>query len=307
MIRKHTRRAVKAAFAVGFGVAIVLGGAAAAGAGGERARATPIILGTKNFTEQYVLGELYRQALQAKGFEVAYKPNIGSTEIIDSALTSGKITLYPEYVGVINSVVFHDQTRYATAAAAYAAAKRRQGARGFALTRQTPFQDVDAIGVLRSTAAKYKLTTVADLRRVPKLSLAGFPEFQTRYSGLVGMRKAYGVTKVRFVPLAGISAYELLDRKQVLAADVFTTDPQLLSGKYVLLKDPKNIFGFQHVTVVVSKQLVAERGAKLTRTLDAVSAKLTTKAMIALNKAVAIDKHAPRAVADAFLEANGLK
>lgn len=307
MIRKHTRRAVKAAFAIGLGVAIVLGGAAAAGAQSERAQATPIVLGTKNFTEQYVLGELYRQALQAKGFKVAYKQNIGSTEIIDSALTSGKITLYPEYVGVINTVVFNDQKRYATAAAAYAAAKRHQSGRGFALTRQTPFQDVDAIGVLKATAARYGLRTVADLKRVPNLSVAGFPEFQTRYSGLVGMRKAYGVTKVKFVPLAGISAYALLDRKQVAAADVFTTDPQLLSGKYVLLKDPKNIFGFQHVAMVVSKKLVAEQGAKLTRTIDAVSARLTTKAMIALNKAVAIDKNPAAQVAGAFLEANGLK
>src|SRR5437870_13706250 len=88
VIRKHTRRAAKAAFAISLGVAIVLGGAVAASASSAKAQATPIIIGTKNFPEQYVLGQLYKQALEAKGFTVAgYKENIGSTELIAKALT----------------------------------------------------------------------------------------------------------------------------------------------------------------------------------------------------------------------------
>ena len=110
MIRKHNRRAAKAAFAIALGVAIVLGGAAAAPAALEQRQATPIIIGTKNFPEQYVLGQLYKQALEAKGFKVQYKENIGSTELIDASLRSGRVTLYPEYTGIMLSVTFKKKT-----------------------------------------------------------------------------------------------------------------------------------------------------------------------------------------------------
>jgi len=115
VIRKHNRRAAKAAFAIALGVAIVLGGAAAAPAAVDRSEATPIIIGTKNFPEQYVLGQLYKQALEAKGFKVQYKENIGSTELIDAALRSGRVTLYPEYTGIMLSVTFKRKTLPKTA------------------------------------------------------------------------------------------------------------------------------------------------------------------------------------------------
>lgn len=306
MLRKHNRRAAKAAFAVAIGVALVLGGAAAAPAAPERAEATPIIMGAKNFTEQYVLGQLYTQALQAKGMRVTYKENIGSTEIAAKALTSGQITAYPEYTGVMLSVTFGRKTTPRTALATYSLAKTLWSRRGYTLGRQTPFQDRDAIAVLRTTAARYGLKTIGDLRKVPNLTLAAFPEFETRQTGLVGMARLYGVRNVDFKPLAGISAYTLLDRGEVLAAGIFTTDPQLISPKYVVLKDPRNMFGFQHVAPIVSKKLVAEN-PRLLPTLNAVSRLLTLKAMIAMNKAVAIDKRTPAAVASAFLKANGLK
>jgi len=306
VLRKHNRRAAKAAFAVAIGVALVLGGAAAAPAAPERAEATPIIMGAKNFTEQYVLGQLYTQALQAKGMRVTYKENIGSTEIAAKALTSGQITAYPEYTGVMLSVTFGRKTTPRTALATYSLAKTLWSRRGYTLGRQTPFQDRDAIAVLRTTAARYGLKTIGDLRKVPNLTLAAFPEFETRQTGLVGMARLYGVRNVDFKPLAGISAYTLLDRGEVLAAGIFTTDPQLISPKYVVLKDPRNMFGFQHVAPIVSKKLVAEN-PRLLPTLNAVSRLLTLKAMIAMNKAVAIDKRTPAAVASAFLKANGLK
>jgi osmoprotectant transport system substrate-binding protein len=306
VIRKHTRRAAKAAFAVSLGVAIVLGGGAAAQAAPERSQATPIVVGTKNFPEQYVLGQLYKQALEARGFKVGYKENIGSTELIAKALTSGQITLYPEYTGVILSVTFGRKTTPKSAAGVYSTAKRLYAKRGYTLLRQTPFQDVDAIAVLRTTAAKYGLKTVADLKKVPDLTLAGFPEFQTRNTGLVGLERVYGITDVDFTPLANISAYQLLDQGDVLAAAIFSTDPQLISTRYVVLRDPKAVFGFQHVAPVVSQELVREYGTKLTATLNRVSRLLTTRAMIAMNKAVALDKKPAAQVARQFLKANGV-
>jgi osmoprotectant transport system substrate-binding protein len=307
MIRKHTRRAAKAAFAISFGVAIILGGATAATAGDTRAEQTPIVIGTKNFGEAFVLGQLYKQALEAAGFDVSYKENIGSTELIQKALTSGQITMYPEYIGIALTVTFKRKTFPKTAALTYAQVKRLYEARGYTLARMTPFQDVDAVAVLRSTATRYKLKSVADLKKVPDLTLAAFPEFSTRQTGLLGMKRVYGVTDVKFTPLAGISAYKLLDDRKVLSAGVFSTDPPLATSKYVVLRDPKNIFGFQNVAPIVSKKLVAEYGPKLVQTLNKVSAKLTLKAMLAMNTAVYVDQKPAAQIADAFLKANKLK
>ena len=304
MIRKHNRRAAKAAFAIGLGVALVLGGAAAAPASDAASQATPIIIGTKNFPEQYVLGQLYKQALEAKGFRVQYKENIGSTELIDASLRSGRVTLYPEYTGIMLSVTFKRKSLPKTALGTFALAKRLYEARGQTLLKQTPFQDRDGIGVLRSTATKFKLKTVGDLRKVPNLRLAAFPEFETRW--LPQLASRYGVRNVSFTPLAGISSYTLLNQKKIEAAGIFTTDPQLISTKYVVLKEPLNMFGFQHVAPVVSRKLVSEYGTRFTSTINRVSSLLSLQAMIAMNKAVALDKKPAAAVAKAFLKANGL-
>jgi len=303
VIRKHNRRAAKAAFSIAMGVAIILGGAAAAPAAEQQA--TPIIVGTKNFPEQFVLGELYRQALIAQDFDVQYKENIGSTELIDTALRSGQVTLYPEYTGTMLSVTFKRKTVPRTAAATYLLAKRLYERRGQTLLRRTPFQDRDVIAVTRATARRYNLRTIADLRRVPDLTIAGFPEWDTRWRGPI--RRQYGVRGFEFVPLAGISAYQLLDRGDVLAADVFTTDPQLLGRKYVQLRDPRNMFGFQHVAPVVDRDLLQENGARFARTLNAVSRLLTVRAMQAMNRAVVVAQRPAARVADAFLKANDLK
>jgi osmoprotectant transport system substrate-binding protein len=301
VFRKHTRRAAKAAFAVALGVALLIGGTAQASSS-----ATPTVtIGTKNFTEQYVLGQLYKQALEAKGFKVDYKENIGSSEVIDTALTSGKINFYPEYTGVIVQVLAH-KTSPKTAAATYQAAKGFQEGRGFTLLNRTPFFDTDAFGVLTSTAKKYGLKTISDVKKVPgKLKYGAFPECKTRITCFLGLTKIYGLKNLSFVPLSGISVYTALDQKKIVGGDVFSTDPQLASKKYTILTDTKHIYGFQNVAPIVSKELAADTTLK--STVNAVSAKLTNKAMIAMNKAVALDKQSAADVADAFLKANGLK
>jgi osmoprotectant transport system substrate-binding protein len=312
VIRKHTRRAAKAAFAISLGVAIVIGLFAAAAARPASSApaaqtATAVVIGTKNFPEEFILGQLYKQALEAKGFTVQYKENIGSTEIIDTALTSGKINFYPEYTGVIVQVVFGKPLSAKTALGTYQLAKNLQEGRGFTLFDPTPFYDTDAIAVLRTTQVKYKLKTLFDLKKVPNLKLAALPEFKTRNTGLVGLRRNYKLTKVKFVPLAGISPYQALDKKTVQAAAVFSTDPVLgPTSKYRLLSDPKHQFGFQNVAPVVKKSLATELGPKFRDTIDAVSAKLTNNAIIAMNKAVIINKKSAADVASAFLKANGL-
>jgi osmoprotectant transport system substrate-binding protein len=304
VIRKHNRRAAKAAFSIALGVALVLGILVSA-APAAQSQSTPIIIGTKNFPEQFVLGQLYRQALIAEGFQVQYKENIGSTELIDASLRSGQVTMYPEYTGTMLSVTFGRKRSPATAKATYSLAKRLYQRRGHTLLAQTPFQDRDVLAVTRRTANRYNLTKIADLRRVPSLTITGFPEWDTRWRG--PLRRLYGVRGFEFEPLAGISAYQVLDQGDAEAADVFTTDPQLLGRKYVQMRDPKNMFGFQHVAPVVDRDLVSQYGPRFTTTLNKVSRLLTVRAVQAMLKAVVINKKQPANVASSFLKANGLK
>jgi osmoprotectant transport system substrate-binding protein len=310
VIRKHTRRAAKAAFCVAFGVALLLGGLAATATSAPKASVT-ISLGTKDFTEEFVLGQLYKQALEAKGIKVDYHENIGSTEIIQTALRSGKINAYPEYVGEIVQTAYHKTTGLPkTAHGWWALAKSELSKDGYALTNATPFYDVDAIAVRKADAQKYHLKSVADLAKlqnsnnVPSnFSIGARPEFKNRSEGFLGMQKQYGITKMKYVSIANGLTYQALDQKKVFCIDVFSTDAQLASGKYTVLTDPKLIFGVQNVAVIVKKSVATPQVVGI---LNAVSAKLTQAAILAMNKATQVNKQDPAKVAAAFLKANGL-
>jgi osmoprotectant transport system substrate-binding protein len=284
------------------------GGEATTTAATETAAAErpPIVVGTKNFPEQFILGELYKQALEAKGFEVQLKSNIGSTEIIDAALTSGEVNFYPEYTGTALTVVFGEAGSAPTAEETYELAKTKYEERGQTLLEMTPFSDSDALAVRKDYADEHGLITIEDLKKVGSFKLGGQPEFRTRTQGLPGLEKNYGLTGIDFVPFAGISPYEALDQKNVDVAAIFSTDPPLASGKYVVLEDTKAQFGFQNVAPVVDQELADALGAEFADTVNAVTAKLTDEAIIAMNSAVAIDQRPPAEVAGEFLEANGL-
>lgn len=265
-----------------------------------------VTLGTKNFTEQFVLGQLYKQALEARGFTVDLKENIGSTEIADRALRSGQIDLYPEYIGIFNNVVAGDTRTYPDVEATYAAGKAYAERNGFTLLPLTPFTDTDALAVTPEYSERNGVRSVADLTKVPGFRLGAAPEFRRRATGLPGLARAYDVTDVKFSPLTIGLQYDAIDAGKIDVAQVFTTDGKLEGGRYVVLTDPKNIFGFQNVTPVVSSRVLEAEGPAFAETLDAVSQKLTTEAMQRMNAAVDIEKQQPAEVARAYLEANGL-
>jgi len=266
----------------------------------------PVTLGDKNFTEEYILGALYQQALQAKGYTVTLKGNIGSSEIIYKALQSGQIEGYPEYTGTLLSAIANDTTLPQSAQAAYQQAKAFLESHGYTMTNPTPFYDSDAIGTTKAYATAHHLTTIADLKSLGTgVKLGGLPEFATRAQALPGLKKAYGINPT-FVPLASGLFYNALDSGRVNVSDVFTTDPQLKTGKYVVLTDPKHVFGFQNVGLIVKQSVLNAEGPAFAQTVNAVSALLSTKAIIAMNAAVALNKESPATVAHAFLAANGL-
>ena len=301
-MRLRLPRAAAAAIALGL-LALVAATAAPAPAASQ----PTVVLGTKNFAEEYILGQLYKQALEAKGFTVKYKENIGSTEIVQTALTSNKINFYPEYTGVIVQDVFHKTNSPKTAAATYALAKSLEASKGFTLLNQTPFYDTDVLAVTNATAKKYGLKTIADLKKVGSFKLGGFPECQTRNTCFVGYTKQYGLSNASFSSVGSLSPYQALDSGAVLAADVFSTDPPLSApSKYTVLTDPKHITGFQNVAPIVATSVAKADGPTFASTVNAVSAKLTLPAIIAMNKAVEVDKQSAASVAQAFLKANGL-
>ena len=315
MFRKHTRRVAKAAFAISFGVALLIGLAACGGGGGSNTTTTSaspsnvtITLGTKNFGEEYILGQLYGQALQAKGFHVIYKGNFGSSELADKAITSGKMNFYPEYTGIIALDLAKVKNAPKSANATYVAAKNFENARGLAILNPTPFADTDTFTTLTSTAKKDGLKTMSDLSKLKSFSYAGYPECVTRITCILGMKQIYGLKNITFIPIGSISVYTLLDQGKATGGDGFSTDPaQLNTKKYTALVDNKHIFGFQNVVPVLKASLLnGSNGALLASTSNAVTAKLTLAAMQAMNKAYYVDKATPKQIAHGFLAANGL-
>jgi osmoprotectant transport system substrate-binding protein len=267
----------------------------------------PVTIGTKDFTEEFILGELYKGALEAKGYTVNLKKNIGATEIIDTALKSHKIDAYPEYTGESVATVAKRNEPAKTADEEYQLAKAFYESRGQTVSEPTPFEDVDAIATTKAYAQKHSLTTMEDLKKLGSFSLGARPEFKSRQQGLVGMKKVYGITNAKFRQLALGVQYQALDTGKVDAANIFTTDAQLASGKYTVLKDPKGVFGFQNVSFVIDKSKLAQLGGdQFMGIINSVNKLLTTDAITAMNKAVAIDKQDEATVAKQFLQANKL-
>jgi osmoprotectant transport system substrate-binding protein len=271
-----------------------------------------ITLGDKNFSEENLIGDLYQQALQAKGYTVTLKANIGASEVIDSAFRSGQINLYPEYTGEILAAVAHQTGRTTSAQQTWQQAKGfEEQNRGATLLPQTPFQDIDVVIVKPAFAAKYHLKTIGDLNNVGPhgkgVTWAAQPPDRTRYAGLMGMQQGYGLTSVAFNGVDVGLTYNALDSGSVNSADAFSTDGQLTTGKYVALQDPKHIMGFQHIAPVVKKSLLAAEGPAFAQTLNWVDSLLTQQAILQMNAAIQLRHIDPAAVAKAFLAANGLK
>jgi osmoprotectant transport system substrate-binding protein len=305
--RVRARWAVIAAAAVSL---LVVAGCGGGSSSGEMAKKKPrpiVTLGTKNFPEQYLLGELYSQALRARGFRVVVKDDIGASEIIHRTLQAGAIDMYPEYIGVLVTEVAHRARRPSSADQAYRLADAFEQKHGFTLLAPTPYSNTDAVAVKPAYAKRWKLRSIADLAKVSgKVRLAAPPEFRTRFEGLVGLEQEYGLRNIRFMPSKIGEQYGDLDKGRVDAADVFTTDGQLNGSRYTVLRDPKRIFGFQNVAPIVSLKTVKQQGDGFSSTIDRVSQTLTTQSLRQMNAEVVLKKRAPAQVAQEFLRAHKL-
>ena len=267
----------------------------------------PVTIGDKNYTEQFLLGELYRLALQAQGYTVDLNQNIGPTDVTLQALKVGTLAMYPEYLNIFNSAIAGDSRSYADESAAYAAAQRYALAHGLQLLAPTPFSDTDAIAVTVGYAQANHLSSLDDLAKVAgSLTVGGPPQFEQTTPGLPSLELVYGFKPAGFKALAVGDQYTELNAGTVQAADVGTTDGQLTSGDYRLLSDPHKVFGWGNVVPVLANSVAATEGPAFVDTVQRISALLSTSVMRQLNAAVDVAGQDPTAVATQFLETHDL-
>ena len=267
----------------------------------------PVTIGDKNYTEQFVIGELYRQALQAEGFNVQLNQNIGPTDVTLQALEGGSLAMYPEYLNVFDSAVAKYHHGFRTRLGAYRAAQRYAFRHGLELLSPTPFSDTNAIGVTVGYAHANHLRSLGDLSKVQNsLTLGGPPTLEQTDPRLSQIEQLYGFTPHGFQPLAVGAEYGALNDGTVQAAEVQTTDGQLASGDYRLLSDSGNAFGWGNVVPVVSARTINAEGPVFAATIDNVNSQLTTRVIRRLNQAVDVSGQDPTTVAHQFLETHGL-
>jgi osmoprotectant transport system substrate-binding protein len=246
-----------------------------------------IKVGSADFPESKILAEVYAQALEANGFEISRQFGIGSRETYVPAVNDHSIDLVPEYTG--NLLQYFDPATTATGADAVELALVRALPGGLSILTPSPAADTDTVAVSAETAARWNLKTIADLAaHSPEVKFGGPSEFLKRTEGLPGLKKNYGldIAPHNFVSISdggGPATVRALVDGTVTAADIFSTSPAIRKYNLVVLEDPKNNFLAANVVPLVSSQ---KKSDQLKTVLDAVSAKLTTEALIEMNTAV---------------------
>ncbi len=266
-----------------------------------------ITVGSKNFTEQYILGEIYAQTLEAQGFKVRRRLNLGSEQVAYKAVRGGSVDMYPEYTGTALTSFFEVKTADVPKDpdAAYEQAKREYAEQNITALERTPFQNTYVIASTKATAEKAgNPTTVSELfSKNPQLSISGFPECRQRQDCLIGLRDTYGF-KGKFVSSDG--KFSDLDDNQADLTLAFSTDPQLaLTDRYVAYQDDKRFFPPYNITLGIREETVRTIGPKAIETLESVQVGMTEQAMRELNRRVELDKQEPKQVAAAYLREEG--
>jgi glycine betaine/choline ABC-type transport system substrate-binding protein len=267
-----------------------------------------VTIGSKNFTEEFILGEIYAQALQAAGYTVKKQLNLGSEQIALKAVKSGQVDAYPEYTGTALTSFFDkkptdvprdEQKAYQEAKAGFAKSN-------LTALPATPFTNSNGVGMLKSKAQKLGITKISDLTsKGSSLTLYGTPECRQRPDCLLGLQDVYKIKFKKFVPVDPGLRHKVLDSGQADTSIVFTTDGQLAQGKELLLKDDKHMFPPYNVTLVFRNEALKKLGPEAQKTIALVQKGLTTEAMQELNSRVDIDKQTPQQVAKDYLTESG--
>jgi osmoprotectant transport system substrate-binding protein len=263
-------------------------------------------VGSKNFDEQFILGEIYAQGLEAAGYDVSKDLNLGTEVIAKKALEDGEISAYPEYTSTILSILYEVPVEDVPPDAqdAFEDAQAKLEADGLVAYPPTPFSSANAVGLLAETADELDVSTISDLEgKSQDLVLAGTPECRQRADCLVGLEQNYGLEFKEFTPVDPELRYEVLDKGDADLSILFTTDAQLFvdPDKYTILEDDQGVLPAGNVLFVATQETVDEAGDDFGTTVEDVQSNLTLEVMQELNARVTIDREKPEDVAHDYL------
>ncbi len=271
------------------------------------ARGKSLTIGSKNFDEQFLLGEIYAQALEAAGFEVTKELNLGSEQIAFRSLKGGEVDAYPEYTGTALTNFFDLKPADVPkdSAQAFDRAKSEYAKEGIAALPPTKFNNTYVLASTKAKAKEYgNVKTISEL--TPKIKgarLAGFPECRQRADCLVGLKQVYGLDP-KFISNDG--KYEPIDNDQADLGLVFATDgEQLQTDKYVFYEDDKGLFPPYNISLTMTNKALKTIGPEGQKVIEKVQGPLDDRTMQELNSRVSIDKQEPKEVAAAYLKAGG--
>jgi osmoprotectant transport system substrate-binding protein len=269
-----------------------------------------LTIGSKNFPEQEILGEIYTQALAAAGYKAKSDLSLGSETVALKTLKAGQISGYPEYASTALTSFFGLEPEEVPSdpTEAWEKSNAEFEKEGLVAFEPTPFASANAVGLLKSTAEKYNLKTISDLEGVSeKLTISGSPECRQRIDCLAGLEKLYGLKFKDFKPVDISLRYKVLEQGQADISILFTTDPQLAaeSDKFVILEDDKKVFPAGNVIFVTSKKVAEKAGPDYEKTILNVQQGLTLEVMQELDARVELEKQTPKEVAAEYLEAAG--
>jgi osmoprotectant transport system substrate-binding protein len=285
------------------------GGQAAAIQKDDALSAVKLTIGSKNFTEQKVLGEIYAQALAAGGYDVSTELNLGDEKTALAALEGGEIDAYPEYTGTALLSFFGVEADKLPddPDQAYQQAKQGFAEKNLTALPPTPFTSSNEVAVTKETADELGLQKISDLEgQSQELTLYGTPECRQRLDCLLGLQEVYGLDFQRFVPVDIALRHEVLTKGQADVSIVFTTDPQINREGFVLLEDDMGMFPPYNSTLVVRDEVLKEAGGKFSEVVGLVNRDLTAQVMQELNARVDLDKETPKQVATEYLQETGL-
>jgi osmoprotectant transport system substrate-binding protein len=266
---------------------------------------TTITVGSKNFTEQKVLGEIYAQAFQAAGYSVKTALNLGDEKTALKAVNTNQISGYPEYTGtaLLSFLKVPAKDIPTDENEAYEQVKSGMAKDGIEAFPPTPFTSSNEVGLLKKKADELGVTKISDLEdKAGQLTLYGSPECRTRLDCLLGLEQVYGLKFKKFTPVDIDQRHEVLTSGQADLSIVFTTDPQIKRNDEVLLEDDKGMFPPYNSTFLMKKSVADAAGPDLATTIDAVNKNLTADVMQELNARVDLDKDTPEQAAQAYLK-----
>jgi osmoprotectant transport system substrate-binding protein len=269
-----------------------------------------LTIGSKNFPEQEILGEIYAQGLTAAGYKVKSDLSLGSETVAHQAVKSGAVSGYPEYASTALTSFFGLEPEEVPSDAneAWEKANEEFEKEGLEAFPPTPFASANAVGLLKKTAEKYGLKDVSDLKGVSeKLSLYGSPECRERIDCLAGLEKLYGLKFKSFHPVEIGLRYTVLEKGQADLSILFTTDPQLAAekDKFVILEDDKHVFPAGNVIFVTKSSTAKEAGPDYEKTIVQVQKGLTLPVMQELDARVELEKQTAKEAAAAYLKSAG--